>query len=215
MVRVLGIIGAGKLGVAIGRAAADAGWQVLFYDTAPAESVHAAVASASPDAQLVTLPELAETAEIVVIAVPFAASRQLDLSLLNGKVVLDPTNYWPAVDGPMPEFDRRYGSTSAQLAYRNPRMRLVKSLNHLSYHDFTSDARSSGITPRRAIAVASDDRAAQELVAQLVNDIGFDPVLVPFDRAGLLEPDGPVFGHWLDSGGMHQALRTASDPQLS
>ena len=43
-------------------------------------------------------------------------------------------------------------------------------------------------------------------MVELVDDIGFDPVQVPFDRAKLLEPDGPVFGHWLDIAGMRQAL---------
>ena len=34
---VVGIIGAGKLGTTIGRAAADAGWQVLYHDAAASE----------------------------------------------------------------------------------------------------------------------------------------------------------------------------------
>ena len=206
MDRVLGIVGAGKLGTTLGLAASDADWQVLMCDIAPAEVVAMIVETMVPQAQLVSLPELVARADIVMLAVPFGLSGQLDYSLLDGKVVLDPTNHWPAVDGPVPELDHWNGSTSALLASRNPRMRLVKSLNHLSYHDFTSDARSAGVHPRRAVAVASDDPAARQAVAELVDDIGFDPVQVPFDRAKLLEPDGPVFGHWLDIAGMRQAL---------
>ena len=59
---------------------------------------------------------------------------------------------------------------------------------------------------RRAVAVAADDRGAGELVAQLVDDIGFDPVPVGLDKAKLLEPDGPVFGRWLDAASMRQLL---------
>ena len=60
MSRVLGVIGAGKLGATIGRAAADAGWQVLFYDVAPAAQVQAAVAAASPGASAMSAVACAE-----------------------------------------------------------------------------------------------------------------------------------------------------------
>ena len=39
-----------------------------------------------------------------------------------------------------------------------------------------------------------------------VDDIGFDPVPVGLDKAKLLEPDGPVFGRWLDAASMRQLL---------
>lgn len=207
MSKVLGIIGAGKVGTAIGRLATDSGWQVLFYDVAPVDQVAGAtLAEGSSDATFVSLPELLDAADIVLLAVPFGAASQADLSALSGKVVLDPTNHWPYVDGPMPELDNWPDSTSALLAAHNPKMRLVKSLNHFSYHDFTSDARSGDVSPRRAMAVASDDADARTIVSEFVDDIGFDPVPVPFDRAKLLEPEGPVFGHWLDASGMREAL---------
>lgn len=206
MNKIVGIIGAGKVGSAIGRLAADSGWQVLFYDVAPIENVNAAVLATDSNTRFAELPELIDTADIVVLAIPFGIASGADLSALSGKVVLDPTNHWPGVDGPMPELDAWPGSTSGLLASHSPQVRLVKSLNHLSYHDFTSDARSAGASPRRAIAVASDDAAAREVACQFVNDIGFDPVPVPFDRAKLLEPEGPVFGHWLNASEMRAAL---------
>lgn len=203
---VLGIIGAGKLGTTIGQAASDAGWQVLMCDVAPAEMVAMIVRSRVPSASLVSLPELAAHSDIVMLAVPFGLSDQLDYSLLDDKVVLDPMNHWPAVDGDVPALHGWTGSTTGLVASRNPRMRIVKSLNHLSYNDYTADARSHEVPNRRAIAVASDDPAAQELVAQLVDDVGFEPVLVRMDRARMLEPNGVAFGKWLDADGMREIL---------
>ena len=83
---------------------------------------------------------------------------------------------------------------------------MVKSLNHLSYHDYTTDARSPEVTARRAVAVATDDRQGARLVGALVNDLGFDPVPVPWDRGRLLEPGGPVFGRWLTAQQMRELL---------
>lgn len=206
MSRVLGIIGAGKLGTTIGRAASDAGWRVDFHDSAPADLTSLIVEAMVPEARLLSLPELVAEADIVMLAVPFGLSDQLDYSLLDGKVVLDPMNLWEPVDGPAPTPVERNGSTSQLVASRNPRMRLVKSLNHLGYHDYTADARSEKVPSRRAVAVASDDLEAQALVSQLVDDIGFEPVPVPLDRSRLLEPDGPVFGTWLDAPSMRQVL---------
>lgn len=201
---VLGIIGAGKLGTTIGRAAADAGWQVLMHDTAAmAEMI---VETMVPDAHLVPLAELVDRSDIVMLAVPFGLSGQLDYPLLSGKIVLDPMNHWPAVDGDVPALAGWTSSTTELLATRNPAMRLVKSLNHLGYHDYTGDARSGEVPHRRAVAVASDDQAAGQRVAQLVDDIGFDPVLVPLNRSKLLEPGGPVFGVWLDAPSLGEIL---------
>ena len=153
-----------------------------------------------------SLPELVARADIVMLAVPFGLSGQLDYSLLDGKVVLDPMNNWPAVDGDVAELHGWTGSTTALIAARNPKMRIVKTLNHLGYNDYAADARSREVANRRAVAVAADDPGAGELVAQLVDDIGFDPVPVGLDKAKLLEPDGPVFGRWLDAASMRQLL---------
>lgn len=206
MSKVLGVIGAGKLGTTLGRAASDAGWEVLFTDAAPAQITSMIVETMVPEARLVDLATLARDADLVLLAVPFGLSEGIDYSLLDGKVVLDAMNHWAAVDGDVPALRDWADSTSALVASRNPRMRLVRSLNHLGYHDYTSDARSAEVANRRAVAVASDDAPAQRLVAEFVDDIGFEPVPAPFDRAKLLEPNGPAFGIWLDAASMRQVL---------
>ena len=206
MDRVLGIVGAGKLGTTLGLAASDADWQVLMCDIAPAEVVAMIVETMVPQAQLVSLPELVARADIVMLAVPFGLSGQLDYSLLDGKVVLDPMNNWPAVDGDVAELHGWTGSTTALIAARNPKMRIVKTLNHLGYHDMETDARPAGHAERRAVAAASDDLEARAAVAALLDDLGFDPVELPFAAARQLEGGGPVFGRWVDASGLRSAL---------
>ena len=131
----LGIVGAGKLGRAIGGSAADGGWRVLFHDAAVTEPLRTELASSAPTARLTGLAELASQADLIVLAVPFGAADGLDYTLFDGKIVLDAMNHWAPVDGEMPELAAYPQGTSALVAGRGPGMRMVKSLNHLSYHD--------------------------------------------------------------------------------
>ena len=59
---------------------------------------------------------------------------------------------------------------------------------------------------RRAVAAASDDVEARAAVAALLDDLGFDPVELPFAAARQLEGGGPVFGRWVDASGLRSAL---------
>ena len=95
------------------------------------------------------------------------------------------------------------------VASLNPAMRLVKSLNHLGYHDMETDARPGGDPDRRAVAVASDDPDARAQVAALLDDLGFDPVEFGSDASGHLQGDGPVFGRWVDAHGLRAAIERA------
>jgi predicted dinucleotide-binding enzyme len=65
-----------------------------------------------------------------------------------------------------------------------------------------------GSPERRALGVASDDPDAADLVAEVIERIGYDPVLLDSLYAGrLLEPGGPVFGVSLRRPEFERALR--------
>jgi 8-hydroxy-5-deazaflavin:NADPH oxidoreductase len=90
--------------------------------------------------------------------------------------------------------DRRYGSSEI-VQRRLVRSTVVKTLNHIGYHELEDQRRPRGSPERRALGVAGDDPRAVDVVAELIERIGYDAVR--FDRlsAGrLLEPGGPVFG---------------------
>lgn len=210
MTRRLGIIGAGKLGTALGRRALAAGWDVAV--TLPPSGIADARAAeaALPGARVVSEAEAAAS-DIVVLAVPISKLATVDLSLLSGAIVVDAMNHWRPVDGGHRAVESA-PSSSHWVRSLNPAMRLVKSLNHLGYRDLEQDARASGHPERRALAAASDDEAARAAVAGLIDDLGFDPVEVPFSAARLLEGDGPVFGRWADARGLRRILDCAAAP---
>ena len=56
--------------------------------------------------------------------------------LLSGKLVIDAMNYWPATDGRLPPpFDDEGIGTSEVVAERLRDADVVKTLNHIGYHD--------------------------------------------------------------------------------
>jgi predicted dinucleotide-binding enzyme len=92
-------------------------------------------------------------------------------------------------------FDDDEHSTSEIVQARLAGSTVVKTLNHLGYHELDEDRRPAGSPGRRAVGVAGDDKDALDVVSEFVERIGFDAVRLDSLRAGRsLEAGGPVFG---------------------
>lgn len=192
---VIGIFGAGKVGTALARLLVDAGYQVVLTGSPRQTALDLLVSVVAPGATVATPADLIARVDLIIVAVPFGKSSTVPWEQFDGKVVVDATNYWPPVDGHIAEIDDDPRSTSEIHAALNPRARVVKSLNHLGYHDMEDDAMPAGSPLRRALAVVGDDEEARRTVAGLIDDLGFDAV----DGGGLangraLEPGHPAFG---------------------
>jgi predicted dinucleotide-binding enzyme len=191
----IAVLGAGHVGPVIARVAIEAGYQVSIAASGDPEQIELIVQVLAPGAEPRWAAEAAREADLVVLAIPLHKFTTLDPSLLDGKLVVDTMNYWPPVDGIQEMFeDRRYGSSEI-VQRRLVRSTVVKTLNHIGYHELEDERRPRGSPERRALGVAGDDPRAVDVVAELIERIGYDAVR--FDRlsAGrLLEPGGPVFG---------------------
>jgi len=187
--------GAGHVGPIIARVAIEAGYQVSIAASGDPEEIELIVQVLAPGAEPRWAAEAVEEADLVVLAIPLHKFATLDPSLLDGKLFVDTMNYWPPVDGIQEMFeDRRYGSSEI-VQRRLVRSTVVKTLNHIGYHELEVERRPRGSPERRALGVAGEDPRAVDVVADLIERIGYDAV--QFDRlsAGrLLEPGGPVFG---------------------
>jgi hypothetical protein len=145
-------------------------------------------------------------ADIVVLAIPLHGFLHVDPALLNGKLVIDAMNYWPASDGILATFED--GGSSETVARRLGGSTVVKALNHIGYHELEDRARPPAAPDRRAAGVASDDSAAVATIASVIDRIGYDPVRLPSLRAGrVLQPGGPVFGTVLTRPEFERAVR--------
>ncbi|QAY73358.1 NADP oxidoreductase [Agromyces protaetiae] len=208
---VVGIFGAGKVGTALARLLLAAGHEVLIAGSPRQTALDLLVGVVAPGARVVTADELVEASDVVFVAVPFGKAGSIPWNALSGRVVVDAMNYWPPVDGNIAEVDADPRSTSEQNAARNPDVRLVKSFNHVGYHEMEDDSLPAGDPLRSSMAVVGDDEEARAIVARLIDAIGFDPV----DGGALahgrvLEPGHPAFGRELSAAELGALLTPAA-----
>jgi predicted dinucleotide-binding enzyme len=201
----VGIIGAGKSGVAIARRALAAGYRVSIAASGPAHRTALVTRVLLPGAVAVTTEELPSVADVIFVCVPLRQWRTLPTDRWEGRIVVDVMNYWPPVDGVMPEFEVPDRSSSEVVRDGWPSsIRLVKTFNHIGYHDIEDRARPAGAPDRVALGVAGDDRAAVATVAAMVDDLGFDPIDIgPLASGAPLAPGRELFGALLN----HAAFR--------
>jgi predicted dinucleotide-binding enzyme len=197
---VIGIFGAGKVGTALARLLVSAGYDVALTGSPRQTALDLLVSVVAPGARVADPRGLVDEADVIIVAVPFGKSGSVPWESFDDKLVVDATNYWPPIDGRIPAIDDDPRSTSEIHAARNPRARVVKSLNHLGYHEMEDDSMPAGSPLRRALAVVGDDAAARAVVARLIDDLGFDAV----DGGALvngraLEPGHPAFGRELSA----------------
>ena len=187
----LGIVGAGKFGTTLARAATSAGYDVAISGSGPAEDIALTVDVLAPDTRATTTAEVVRHADIIVLAVPTHRFRELPRDLFAGKILIDAMNYWQPVDGDDAELTAAPGGTSTIVQERFPSARVVKSLNQLGYHQLEENRRPNGAPDRIAIGAAGDDQLAVRRVMRLLDRLGFDPVDAgPLANGFSLEPDG-------------------------
>jgi len=193
--RRLGIVGAGRVGTTIARAAVAAGYDVAISGSGAADRIALIVEVLAPGAHPLSTDEVVRYADLVVLAVPMHRFRELPRDLFAGKILIDAMNYWEEIDGVDPELATAPAGTSIVVQQQFPSARVVKSLNHITYYKFDEGRRPHGAPGRMAMAAAGDDRAAVAAVMQLIDRLGFDAVDAgPLEAGRALEPDGPVFG---------------------
>jgi hypothetical protein len=210
--RRLGIVGAGRVGTTIARAAVASGYDVAISGSGTADRIALIVEVLAPGARPVSTDEVVRHADIIVLAVPMHRFRELPRDLFAGKILIDAMNYWEEIDGVDPELATAPAGTSIVVQDRFPSARVVKSLNHITYYKFDEGRRPRGAPGRLAMAAAGDDRAAVTAVMQLIDRLGFDAVDAGPLEAGLaLEPNGSVFGVSYSADDLSNLLRpTAS-----
>jgi 8-hydroxy-5-deazaflavin:NADPH oxidoreductase len=178
------IIGTGNIGGRIAANLAAGGQDFLLAgrDTGAAQKI---AADLDGHADVVSVDEAVERADVLVLAVWFDAFQQLIAQYgerLAGKVIIDPTNpVGPDGAGGYRKIIGEQESSGQILAgLLPPGARLVKAFGTLSAPSLSAAARQE---PDRAVLFyAADDDASGDLVADLIRAAGFDPV-----RAGGLD----------------------------
>lgn len=197
--KTLAILGAGKLGVVLTQLALRAGYTVYIAGSGSADKIALSIKVLTPGAIATTAEDAITHADIVILALPLGKYRTIPADKLRGKLVIDAMNYWWEVDGRDSEFADPVTSSSEIVRDYLVGARVVKALSHMGYHHLLDESRPAGTPGRKAIAIAGDNDTDNQTVATLVDDLGFDPVIIgPLARGKILEPAHELFGAHID-----------------
>lgn len=172
----IAVIGTGMMGSSMGVRLAELGHTVVYGSRSPSnERVQALVKRSGPNASVVSQPEAARIAEIVVLAVPRAAAEDVVSQLkpdLSDKLVLDLGNSVKSGDDGLPQYID--GPSMGEMVQEMlPTSRVVKAFNTVGFHVVANPDRASG---RVSVPVAGNDNEAKAWVMDLVRDFGFDAI---------------------------------------
>lgn len=155
----IAVLGAGRVGSALGERWRAGGHDVVYGVRDPADDRHASLGSTASPAEAVA------GADLVLLALPWSAveglTRDLDLARV---VVVDATNPLGAAGS----------SSGAELvAAWAPKARVVKAFNTTGFETMADPSYPDGTA---LMLVAGDDPGAKDIVLSLAGELGFDAV---------------------------------------
>lgn len=207
--QTIGILGAGKVGTGIARQALKDGYEVKIATARPPGEIRLIVEYTAPGAIAASADDVMGSSDLVILAIPLDRYRTLDARGLAGKVAIDVMNYWAPTDGQLDEFEGALSSTVVQQHLRDTK--LVRTLNHVGYHELVENALPAGAPGRQALAVAGDDPDARRLAGEFVDRLGFDPVDAGALRnASAFDIGTPIFGARLTRSAMQANLKATT-----
>ena len=182
----IAIIGAGRVGAALGTRWARAGHQVMYGVRKPDDLRISSLLGDTPKGRAGSVAEAAAFGDVVVLATPWSATENAIRAAgsLAGKVVVDVTN-------PLNEtfFGLTVGHTSSggeMVAGWAKGAKVIKTLNSTGSNNMLDPKYGKDAV---SMFVCGDDAAAKATVSELVKALGFDVVDAgPLASARLLEP---------------------------
>ena len=182
----IGIIGAGAVGSTLARAWANSGHQLALATRRPDDPRLATLAlSIGPNVTAGAVPRVVEHSEVVVLATPWSAVRDLPGAPVDwsGKILIDCTNPLRPDRSWLEDEEQRSGAE--RIAAWAEGASVFKTLNHTGANNMANPTYPDG---RPVMFVCGDDAAAKPAVLELVAELGFDAVDAgPLSVARLLE----------------------------
>jgi 8-hydroxy-5-deazaflavin:NADPH oxidoreductase len=168
----IAVIGAGHIGGNCARQAVKAGHEVMLSFSRDPGGLEALAEELGERASAGSPADAVRFGEVVILSVPWGAIPEAleQAGDLGGKIVVDTTNQFGA--GPKPQT----GQTAAAFnAARMPGARYTKSFNTLTA-GFQREAASRNGGERVVQWICGDDAGAKDVVAVLVESMGYVPV---------------------------------------
>jgi 8-hydroxy-5-deazaflavin:NADPH oxidoreductase len=208
----IGIIGAGQIGGTLTRLLTKQGHTVRVSNSRAPETL--ADLAAETGATAVWAKDAPVDADLVIVSIPQKNTPDLAPGIVSTRKkdapVIETNNYYPQQrDGRIDAIEE--GTPESVWVSEQLDAPVFKVFNGIFWKHLLENGVPRGTAGRIALPIAGDDPAGKQIVSDLVDSIGFDPV----DAGTLAEswrqqPDTPVYGTDLDAEGAKKALAEAS-----
>jgi 8-hydroxy-5-deazaflavin:NADPH oxidoreductase len=208
----IGIIGAGQIGGTLTRLLTKQGHTVRVSNSRDPETL--ADLAAETGATAVWAKDAPVDADLVIVSIPQKNTPDLAPGIVSTRKpdapVIETNNYYPQQrDGRIDGIEE--GTPESVWVSEQLGAPVFKVFNGIFWKRLLENGVPRGTAGRIALPIAGDDPANKQIVSDLVDSIGFDPV----DAGTLAEswrqqPDTPVYGTDLDAAGAKKALAEAS-----
>jgi 8-hydroxy-5-deazaflavin:NADPH oxidoreductase len=208
----IGIIGAGFIGGTLTRLLTKEGHSVKVSNSRAPETL--AELAEETGATAVWAKDAPVDADLVIVSIPQKNTPDLEAGIVStrkpGAPIIETNNYYPRErDGRIEAIEA--GTPESVWVSELLGAPVFKVFNGIYWKHLLERGVPRGTEGRIALPIAGDDAGEKQIVSDLVDQIGFDPV----DAGTLAEswrqqPDTPVYGKDFDAEGVKRALAQAS-----
>lgn len=198
----IGILGAGKVGGALGRGWSRTGHEVMFSSRNPdSDRMQELVQSAGGSAQAGTVETAVKFGDVIVIAIPWGGALEDAMSKIDnwsGKIVMDTTNRFnsqrkssQAIEETLSQIDGEARKVVMDSITNDSPGKDIKAMVGVptvkAFNTIGFEQMENPVFENTSMLVCGDDEAKTR-VTPLVTDLGFEMIDAgPLDNAHLLE----------------------------
>lgn len=207
----IGILGAGNIGATAARLFAQAGHSVRIANSRGPKSLESTVLELGENVRAATPEDAVAYGDVVLLAVPWSHKEDAiaDAGPYDDKIVIDAMNQYTE-DFEIEDLGSRTSSEITKTLV--PGARLVKGFNTIYFKRLATEGKPGKTSGRLAIFIAGDDDGAKTIVAQLIDEIGFDAIDTGSLAAGgrKQEPGSAIYNVPMTGDEAREALTTLS-----
>src|ERR1700742_2824348 len=208
----IGIIGAGFIGGTLTRLLTKEGHTVRVSNSRDPETL--ADLAAETGATAVWAKDAPVDADLVIVSIPQKNTPDLAEGIVAtrkpGAPVIETNNYYPQQrDGRIDAIED--GTPESVWVSELLGAPVFKVFNGIFWKHLLENGVPAGTEGRIALPIAGDDPTEKQIVSDLVDQLGFDPVDAgPLAESWRQKPETPVYGKDFDAEGVKKALAEAS-----
>lgn len=208
----VGIIGAGQIGGTLAHRLRELGHEVAVSNSRSPETLSRLAKETGASA--VWAKDAATNADLVIVSVPQKNVPDLAKGIVDkrkpGAPVIETNNYYPRQrDGRIAAIED--GLTESEWVAAQIGAPVYKVFNGIYWKRLLENGTPSGTPNRIAIPVAGGDGPGRQLVHNIVDQLGFDPVDAgPIAESWRIEPGKPVYAKHFAADKTREAITDAT-----